>query len=254
MNSIVGEMDQALLTPAAQAHCVPPCSRCHLHALCLPAGLSRAELGRIDGRMVKLRRKLARGDSLFQCGDRFDAIYAVWTGQFKTCVMSKDGREQVTGFQMPGELVGLDGIAAGRHEVDAVALDDAQVCVIPFDGLEALALEITPLRRQLHRIMSSEIVLNNSVMLMLGGLSADERLATFLLNLLERQRARGSSGSSILLRMSREEIGSYLGLKIETVSRTFSKFRASGLLCVRYRQILVTDPPGLTMIVEGQRH
>jgi CRP/FNR family transcriptional regulator, anaerobic regulatory protein len=228
------------------------CSRCNLRGICLPVGLTSDELESIDGRMVTARRKLARGERLFQVGDRFDTVYAIWTGFFKTCVSSKDGREQVTGFQMGGELIGLDGIGTRRHEVDAVALDDSQVCVIPFAELEALALEVSSLQQQLHRLMSREIVRNHGVMLLLGSMNADERLAAFLLNLTQRQRARGFSGSSIVLRMSREEIGSYLGLKIETVSRTFSKFQASGLLFVRHRQIQVVDPVGMQLIVDGE--
>ena len=228
------------------------CSRCNLREICLPVGLTRDELESIDGRMVTARRKLARGERLFQVGDRFDTVYAIWTGFFKTCVSSKDGREQVTGFQMGGELIGLDGIGTRRHEVDAVALDDSQLCVIPFAELEALALELSSLQQQFHRLMSREIVRNHGVMLLLGSMNADERLAAFLLNLTQRQRARGFSGSSIVLRMSREEIGSYLGLKIETVSRTFSKFQASGLLFVRHRQIQVVDPVGMQLIVDGE--
>ncbi len=245
-------MDQAVITSLNTPHCHVVCSRCNLREICLPVGLTRDELESIDGRLVTARRKLARGERLFQVGDHFDAVYAIWTGFFKTCVASKDGREQVTGFQMGGELIGLDGIGSRRHEVDAVALDDAQVCVIPFADLEALALEMSSLQQQFHRFMSREIVRNHGVMLLLGSMNADERLAAFLLNLTQRQHARGFSGSSIVLRMSREEIGSYLGLKIETVSRTFSKFQAMGLLFVRHRQIQLVDPVGLQLIVDGE--
>jgi CRP/FNR family transcriptional regulator len=202
--------------------------------------------------MVGSRQKLVRGERLFQVGDRFESVFAIWTGFFKTCVSSTDGREQVTGFQMAGELIGLDGIGARRHEVDAIALDDSQVCVIPYTELAMLAAEVGSLQQQLHRLMSREIVRNHGVMLLLGSMNAEERLATFLLNLTQRQHARGFSGSAIVLRMSREEIGSYLGLKIETVSRTFSKFQANGLLFVRHRQIQVVDPVGLQLIVDGE--
>jgi CRP/FNR family transcriptional regulator, anaerobic regulatory protein len=245
-------MDRALFSALHAPHCDVVCSRCNLRGICLPVGLTSDELDSIDARLVTMRHKLARGERLFQVGDRFEAVYAIWTGFFKTCVFSKDGREQVTGFQMGGELIGLDGIGTRRHEVDAVALDDAQVCVIPYAELEALAFEVASLQQQFHRLMSREIVRNHGVMLLLGSMNADERLAAFLLNLTQRQRARGFSGSSIVLRMSREEIGSYLGLKIETVSRTFSKFQASGLLFVRHRQIQVVDPVGLQLIVDGE--
>jgi CRP/FNR family transcriptional regulator len=244
-------MDRAVFNPLQPVQCKVSCSECNLREICLPLGMTRDEIQSIDGRMVATRHKLARGEQLFQVGDRFEAVYAIWTGFFKTCVSSKDGREQVTGFQMSGELIGLDGIGTRRHEVDAVALDDSQVCVIPYAELQALALEVNALQQQFHRLMSREIVRNHCVMLLLGSMNAEERLAAFLLNLTQRQRARGFSGSAIVLRMSREEIGSYLGLKIETVSRTFSKFQANGLLFVRHRQIQVVDPVGLQLIVDG---
>ena len=175
----------------------------------------------------------------------------MWTGFFKTLIASKDGREQVTGFQMAGELIGLDGIGNRVHEVDAVALEDSQVCVIPYGELETLAQEVTSLQGQFHRVMSREIVRNNGVMLLLGSMQAEQRVAAFLLNLSHRLRARGFSSSAIVLRMSREEIGSFLGLKLETVSRTFSKFQAAGLLFVRHRQIQITDPLGLQKLLDG---
>ena len=222
-----------------------------MRQICLPLGLTQPELDHIDGRLVALRRKVVRGERLFQAGDRFESVYAVWTGFFKTCVASKDGREQVTGFQMGGEMIGLDGIGSFRHEVDAVALEDSQVCVIPFSDLELLAHEVPSLQQQLHRAMSREIVRSHGVMLLLGSMYAEESLAAFFLNLTNRLQARGFSASTVVLLMSREEIGSYLGLKLETVSRTFSKFQANGLLFVRHRQIRVTDPVGLQQLLEG---
>ena len=141
--------------------------------------------------------------------------------------------------------MGLDGIGSKRHEVDAIALEDSQVCVIPFEDLEALSHEVASLQHHVHRVMSREIVRNHGVLLQLGSMLADERVAAFLLNLIYRLETRGFSGSSIVLRMSREEIGSFLGLKLETVSRTFSKFQAEGLLSVHSRQIEVTDAAGL---------
>jgi len=151
-------------------------------------------------------------------------------------------------------MLGMDGIGTRRHEVDALALEDSQVCVIPFEALEALAAEIPSLQHQLHRLMSREIVRNQGVMLLLGSMYAEERLAAFLMNLTHRLQTRGFSASSVLLRMTRDEIGSFLGLTLETVSRTFSKFQADGLLFVRNRQIRITDPVGLQHIVDGATH
>ena len=188
---------------------------------------------------------------MFRAGSRFDVIFQVWTGVFKTVMTTNQGREQVTGFSMGGDLMGVDGIDTGRHSVDAIALEDSQVCVIPYATLERLGREIPPLQQQFHRMMSREIVNDHSVMLHLGSMCADERVAAFLLNLTDRLRSRGFSASSLVLRMSRDEIGSYLGLTLETVSRTFSKFQANGLLFVRQRQIQITDPIGLQHLLDG---
>jgi CRP/FNR family transcriptional regulator len=226
------------------------CSNCNLRELCLPVGFSESELERLDS-LVASRRTVRRGELLFHSGDPFESLYAVRTGFFKTRVSSLDGRDQVTGFQMAGELLGLDGIGSDRHTCDAVALEDSQVCVISYGQLEALSREFSELQRQFHRIMSREIVRDHGVMLLLGGMRAEERLAAFLLNLTQRLRSRGFSPSSLVLRMTREEIGTYLGLKLETVSRCFSKFHDDGILAVKQRHIQVLDPAALQRIVGG---
>ena len=226
------------------------CSSCNLRELCLPVGLSRENLERLDT-LVANRRAVARGESLFRAGETFLSLYAVRTGFFKTRVSSEDGRDQVTGFQMAGELLGLDGISTDNHTCDAVALEDSQVCVIPYNQLEGLSREFTELQHQFHKIMSREIVRDHGVMLLLGSMRAEERLAAFLLNLTQRLQARGFSASSLILRMTREEIGSYLGLKLETVSRTFSKFQEEGILNVKQRQIRILAQEKLEKLVNG---
>ena len=226
------------------------CSSCNLRELCLPVGMSDEQLLKLDT-LVATRRSVQRGDTLFRSGEAFQSLYAVRTGFFKTCVGNEDGRDQVTGFQMAGELLGLDGIGTERHTCDAVALEDSQVCVIPYHQLEELSREVSDLQRQFHRIMSREIVRDHGVMLLLGSMRAEERLAAFLLNLTQRLQSRGFSASELILRMTREEIGSYLGLKLETVSRTFSKFQEERLLEVRQRQIRILDQDGLQRLVNG---
>ena len=226
------------------------CSSCNLRELCLPVGMSNEQMERLDA-IVATRRNVARGDPLFRAGDAFASLYAVRTGFFKTCVSAEDGRDQVTGFQMAGELIGLDGIGTERHTCDAVALEDSQVCVIPFAQLEDLSRELTDLQRHFHRIMSREIVRDHGVMLLLGSMRAEERLAAFLLNLTQRLRTRGFASNSLVLRMTREEIGSYLGLKLETVSRAFSKLQDEGVLQVKQRQIEVLDAQALQKLVNG---
>ncbi len=227
------------------------CSNCNLRELCMPVDLSPDELDRIE-EVVANRRKIKRGGLLYRNGDRFTSLYAIRTGFFKTSVASEDGRDQVTGFQMAGEVMGLDGIVNDNHTCDAVALEDAEVCVMPFDRIEELSREITSLQRHVHRIMSREIVRENGVMLLLGSMRAEERLAAFLLNLVQRLHARGFSPTELVLRMTREEIGSYLGLKLETVSRTFSKFVEDGIIEVKQRHVRIVKAEGLQEIVNSR--
>jgi CRP/FNR family transcriptional regulator len=227
------------------------CSSCNLRELCMPLGLSESEMEQVDD-VVSTRRKIPRGDHLFRNGDKFNALFAIRTGFFKTRISAEDGRDQVTGFQMAGEIIGLDGIVSDHHTCDAVALEDAEVCVMPFDRIEELSREITSLQRHVHKIMSREIVRENGVMLLLGSMRAEERLAAFLLNLVQRLHARGFSQTELVLRMTREEIGSYLGLKLETVSRTFSKFVDDGLVEVKQRHVRILNADGLKLIVNSQ--
>jgi CRP/FNR family transcriptional regulator len=224
------------------------CSSCSLRELCMPAGLEPSELKRID-ELVSTRRKVKRRETLFRNGEPFTSLYAIRTGFFKTRVASEDGRDQVTGFQMAGEIIGLDGIVNDQHTCDAVAIEDAEVCVMPFQHLEALSREVTALQRHVHQIMSREIVREHGVMLLLGSMRAEERLAAFLLNLVQRLHARGFSQSEFILRMTREEIGSYLGLTLETVSRTLSKFMGDGIVEIDQRKVRIVDPEGLRRIV-----
>ncbi|WP_394787605.1 fumarate/nitrate reduction transcriptional regulator Fnr [Rhodoferax sp.] len=227
------------------------CSNCNLRELCMPLGLTEGELDRIDS-LVATRRKIKRGATLFRNGEPFTALYAIRTGYFKTSLATEDGRDQVTGFQMAGEIIGLDGIVNDHHTCDAVALEDAEVCEMPYDRIEELSREVNALQRHVHKIMSREIVREHGVMLLLGSMRAEERLAAFLLNLVQRLHARGFSQSELVLRMTREEIGSYLGLKLETVSRTFSKFVEDGIVEVKQRHIRIIDTEALKSIVNQQ--
>ena len=227
------------------------CSNCNLRELCLPMGLNPEEMDKMDT-VISSRRRVKRGSALFSTGEKFTSLFAVRSGFFKTCVTTADGRDQVTGFQMTGEILGLDGIVSDHHSCDAVALEDAEVCVMPFDQIEELSREFTTLQHHVHKIMSREIVRDHSVMLLPGSMRAEERLAAFLLNLVQRLHARGFSQSELILRMTREEIGSYLGMKLETVSRTFSKFVEEGIIEVKQRYVHIKDTEGLRRIVNPQ--
>jgi CRP/FNR family transcriptional regulator len=224
------------------------CSNCNLRELCMPVGLKIEELDRID-ELVATRKTVKRGASLFRTGEKFTSLYAIRTGFFKTRVTTEDGRDQVTGFQMAGEIIGLDGIVNEQHTCEAIALEDAEVCVMPFDRIEEISREVNALQHHVHKIMSREIVREHGVMLLLGSMRAEERLAAFLLNLVQRLQARGFSRSALILRMTREEIGSYLGMKLETVSRTFSKFAEDGIIEVKQRNIVILDAEALRRIV-----
>lgn len=224
------------------------CSTCNMREVCLPCGFTGQEICKLD-ELVYTRRTVKRGEALYRAGDEFHSIYAVRSGFFKTCQTLADGREQVTGFQMAGEVLGMDGIGPEAHECDAVALEDSQVCVIPFARLEGLSREMPGMQRQFHKMMSREIVREHGVMLLLGSMRAEERLAAFLLNLSQRFTARGYSASEFNLRMTRDEIGSFLGLKLETVSRLFSRLDDEGLITVRQKTITIRDVDGLRKVL-----
>lgn len=226
------------------------CSTCNLRELCLPLGLGLHEIEKLEG-LVATRKKIKRGDSLFRAGDRFDALFAVRLGFLKSTVISNDGREQVTGFHMAGEIVGLDGISSETHSCDTVALEDTEVCVIPYDRLEEVATAVPVLRNHFHKVMSREIVREHGVMLLLGSMHAEERLAAFLLNLSQRFETRGYSRTEFVLRMTRAEIGSFLGLKLETVSRVLSRFAQEGVIDINQKHVRIVDPEGLRKIVGG---
>jgi CRP/FNR family transcriptional regulator, anaerobic regulatory protein len=224
-----------------------------MRELCMPIGLKAEELNRLD-QLVNTRRAIKRGHSLFKNSDPFNALFAIRSGFFKTSLITEDGREQITGFQMAGEILGLDGIVNEAHTCDATALEDSEVCVMPYDRIEEISREVNALQHHVHKIMSREIVREHGVLLLLGSMRAEERLAAFLLNLVQRLQDRGLSKTELVLRMTREEIGSYLGMKIETVSRTFSKFADEGLIAVNQRNIRITDAQALKKIVNPSQH
>jgi len=224
------------------------CSSCSLRGVCIPLGLTADDVEKLD-EVIYFRRVVKRGQAIYRAGSAFENIYAVRCGSFKTTVLHNDGREQVTGFQMAGELLGLDGISTEKHTCDAVALEDSELCVIPFPHLEKLCRERELIQRHFHKLMSTEIVREHGLMLLLGNMRAEERLATFLLNFSQRLKLRGYSPSQFQLRMTREEIGSYLGMKLETVSRTFSKFQDIDLISTQNKQISILDADGLKRII-----
>jgi CRP/FNR family transcriptional regulator len=226
------------------------CAQCSMHQLCLPMGLEDADIDRLD-KIIGRRRRVARDERLYAMGEPFRNLYAVRFGHFKTYQVNAAGEAQITGFQMAGELLGMDAISSDRHRCDAVALEDSEVCEIPFANLEELFGHVPALLRQVHRIMSKEITREQNVMLLLGNMRAEQRFAVFLVNKSARYAARGYSPTTFQLRMSREDIGNYLGLTIESVSRLLSRFKKLGLIEVDKREVTLRDLPRLKALAAG---
>jgi len=222
----------------------PVCSEWSLRTACLGKDQASEEFKPL----VLSRRRLKLGQRLYRSGEAFQSLYLVRSGFVKTVVLLEDGREQVTGLYMPGETLGMDGVASGRHASDAIALEDSEVCVVPYDRLETLSREVSAVQRHVHRLFSHEIVREQRMMLLLGSMRAEERVAAFLLNLSERFTALGFSASEFVLRMTREEIGSLLGMKLETVSRIFSRLAKEGLIKIEGKHVRIVSSDGLRRI------
>ncbi|NHZ65613.1 fumarate/nitrate reduction transcriptional regulator Fnr [Massilia genomosp. 1] len=226
------------------------CAGCSMHQLCLPMGLDSEDITRLDN-IIGKRRRLLRDERLYQMDEPFRNLYAIRFGHFKTYQVNANGEQQITGFQMAGELLGMDAISGDRHHCDAVALEDSEVCEIPFARLEELFGQVPTLLRHFHRIMSQEITREQNVMLLLGNMRAEQRFAVFLVNLSARYAARGYSATSFQLRMSREDIGNYLGLTIESISRLLSRFKKQGWISVDKRELSLLDPAMLKALAAG---
>jgi CRP/FNR family transcriptional regulator, anaerobic regulatory protein len=224
------------------------CKNCTLTALCLPMGLDPADVERLDG-IVKRSRPLHRGDEVFRAGERFRNLYVVKTGSVKTYTPKDEGGEQVLGFHLPGEIIGLDAIELEVHTCSARVLETSAICEVPFSRLEELSSLIPSLQHQMYRLLSKEIHQDTEMLLLLGKRSSEERLATFLLSLSHRLKKRGLSSSEFHLSMSRHEISNYLGLAVETISRLFTRFHEEGLLDVRRKYVRITDIDGLEALI-----
>ncbi|NMZ77286.1 fumarate/nitrate reduction transcriptional regulator Fnr [Pseudomonas nitroreducens] len=226
------------------------CQSCTLADLCLPFALSHREIDILD-EMVKRSRPLERGEFLFRQGEAFRSIFALRTGTVKNYCITDGGVEQITGFQLPSEILGLAGMGEGTYPMSAQTLESSSVCEIPFERLDELTEVIPQLRRQLMRTMSREIREDQQMMLLLSKKTSEERIATFLINLSVRFRARGYSAHTLRLSMSRGEIGNYLGVAMETVSRTFAKLQQQGLIRVNGREVEMVDAIRLCQLAGG---
>lgn len=223
------------------------CSTCRLRELCLPGDMAEREPRAID-KIVRARRTVKRGERLYSSNESFTSVYAVRRGFFKTSVLTEDGRDQVTGFFMAGDILGLDGIGTDQHTLTVTAIEDSEVCIMPFAHLQSVAEHTPGLLHQLHKLMSRAMVRDQAVMLLLGSMRAEERIAVFLLNLSQRFVVRGFAEREFHLRMTREEIGSYLGLKLETVSRVFSRLQKLELIDIKNKHVRILDVEGLKKV------
>ncbi|MDM5177636.1 fumarate/nitrate reduction transcriptional regulator Fnr [Massilia sp. DJPM01] len=227
------------------------CTSCAMNKLCLPTGLDEADTGRLDKIIVR-RRRVDRGESLFAMGSPFKNLYAIRFGHFKTFRLNPNGEQQVLGFHMAGEVLGMDAIGAERHQSGAVALEDSEICELPYARLDQLFAELPRLQRHFLRLMSNEITRDQNAMMFLGGMRAEQRFAIFLLSLGARYAARGYSGTVFQMRMSREDIGNYLGLTIESVSRLLLRFKQKGWLRVALREVELLDRASMEAVAIGQ--
>jgi CRP/FNR family transcriptional regulator, anaerobic regulatory protein len=224
------------------------CSNCSVRDQCLSEGLDPIMARRVDD-LVSTRIRLSKGDTLYRTGAPFTALYAIHSGSLKSVLLAEDGRDQVMGYHMPGELIGSDGIGNGSYQCQTNALEDSEICVMPFDRIERLGRDNTAFQHSVHRYLSREIMRQATVMLSLGTMRADQRLAAFLLDLSKRYDVRGYSPSEFVLRMTREEIGSYLGLQLETISRLMARFQREGLIQFQGRVVKLLDRSALKQLV-----
>ena len=215
-----------------------------LSEICLPLGMARNDVSRLD-ELIKERIRLPKGTALFHLGDKTEAVYGIRSGSIKTQLEDASGQVQITGFLLPGEILGMDGLVDNTHVSHAIALEDSEVCVIRLEEMDRLSLQLPVLQQQFRRLMSKEINRSHLLVMSLGALRSEQRLAAFLLNLSHRLAALGYSPYEFVLRMSREEIGNYLGLTLETVSRLFSRFAREGLLKIQQREVHILDMQAL---------
>jgi len=216
--------------------------------VCIPVGMAAAEVEQLD-ELVKERVRVEKGKPLYVLQDALDAVYGVRYGSIKTQIEDAAGHMQITGFHLPGEIVGLDGMLEGKHVSSAVAMEDSEVCVIRLSQIDQVASHLPSLQHQMRRLMSRELSRSYQMLASLGSMRSEQRLAAFLLNLSQRYAALGYSSTEFVLRMSREEIGNYLGLTLETASRLFSRFAREGLIRINQREVRLLDIPALKQLL-----
>jgi CRP/FNR family transcriptional regulator, anaerobic regulatory protein len=226
--------------PPPHTGSAPQCLECSARSRCIPAGMTDPEARCLSGITIG-RRRVRKGQAIYRENDRFLFMYAVHFGTFKSAVMLNNGADQVTGFHLPGDMMGFDATVSGRHPTTATALEDAEVCVLPYSQLTDACGNQRGLRMQVIRMACAELVRDHRLLALIANTHSEQRVAAFLVGLSDRMRERGFSPSEFLLRMTRAEIGSYLGTTLETVSRSLSAFARRGFITVHRREIHLVD-------------
>ena len=223
------------------------CADCRLASVCLPISLQLEDISKLDD-IIQRGRPVHRGDHVYRAGEDFRSVYALRSGAIKTVKLTEEGQEQVTGFYLPGEIIGLDGLATNNHSNSAIALETSAICEIPFARLEELSVKVPNLQRRFFQLMSKEITQEQHLITLLSKNSAEERIASLLLSISTRNNNRGLSAVDFFLPMSRSDIGNFLGLTIETVSRVFSRLHKQSLIELDKKHVVINDIDGLRNI------
>ncbi len=227
------------------------CQSCSLSDLCLPHGLEASEMEKLES-LIDHHDRYEKEAHLYRAGDRMSGLYAVRSGSFKTFISTHDGSEQITGFHLPGELIGLDGFGDDTHACSAVALETSTVCELSMDEFEDICCEVKGIRKQVMHLMGKEINSEHQLLMALGQMKGEERLATFVLSLSNRFKLRGFSATEFNLSMARHDLANYLGLAVETLSRMFSKLDDEGILKVSRRNVKILDMKRLHELAHQQ--
>jgi len=230
-------------TPVTKIHC----ASCSLNTLCLPLSLSKDDTNLLDS-IVNRSRPIHKGDFVFKQGSPFKSLFAIRTGSVKTYAIMTDGEEQITGFHLASELIGLSGFNASLYPENAVALETTTVCELPIEQLDSLSESMPNLRKQILSCMGQEIRHDQQLLLMLSKKSADERIAFFILNISRRFQRRGFSATSFRLSMSRIDIANHLGMAVETVSRVFTRFQKAGFIQTEGKEIVICNAHELSLL------
>ncbi len=229
------------------------CNNCRLNAICLPLSLHIEDIDKLN-EIIQRGKPMQKGEYLYRANDDFSSVFAIRSGAVKAVSLSDNGDEQVTGFYLPGEVVGLDGLADNHYTNSVVALETASVCEIPFSRLEELSLKVPNLQRHFFQLMSREITQDQQIITLLSKSSAEERIASLLLSISSRNSRRQLSANAFRLPMSRTDIGNYLGLTIETVSRIFTRLQKQGVISVDKKEVAIQEMDKLRALANGDSH